>query len=114
MKSKFFQWWYFGICSGSMLGNSIMSYVQDNLGWGLGFAVPCAVMAVSVAAFFCCNPLYVQKQPVSVGRPSPISVFKVVKSILAKVGARKIRLPSRDDDDDTISELEYVWCLLES
>ncbi|TVT99288.1 hypothetical protein EJB05_55363, partial [Eragrostis curvula] len=108
VKSKFFQWWYFGICSGSMLGNSIMSYIQDNLGWGLGFAIPCAVMAVSVAAFFCCTPLYVQKQQaVSVGRPSPISVFKVVKSVLANVGARKIKLPSRDDNgDDEISELE--------
>ncbi|XP_062228582.1 protein NRT1/ PTR FAMILY 5.8-like [Phragmites australis] len=106
VKSMFFHWWYFGICSGSLLGNSIMSYIQDNFGWGLGFAIPCAVMAISVAAFFCGTPLYMLKQRMSIGRPSSINIFKVVKSILANVGARKISLPSRDDNGDAISELE--------
>lgn len=110
VKSLFFQWWYFGICSGSLLGNTTMSYVQDTVGWGLGFAVPAAVMAVSVAAFFCCTPLYKQRQPRAVHRkPCRDSVLKALKSLLASVtGARKITLPSRDGDDDTdiVSELE--------
>lgn len=109
VKSMFFRWWYFGMCSGSLLGNSTMSYVQDNLGWGLGFAIPCAVMALSVAAFFCCTPLYKRKvqvqQPKGAGiRPSPSSVFK---SVLG--ASRKISLPpsrSSDDNGDAISELE--------
>ncbi|KAJ1258805.1 hypothetical protein BS78_10G102900 [Paspalum vaginatum] len=109
VKSKFFQWWYFGLCSGSLLGNSTMSYVQDNFGWVLGFSIPCGVMALSVAAFFCCTPLYrqAQAQPKDDGRPSssPNTVFKVIKSILA---GGKISLPSRERDDngDAISELE--------
>uniref|UniRef100_A0A0E0DZQ5 Major facilitator superfamily (MFS) profile domain-containing protein n=1 Tax=Oryza meridionalis TaxID=40149 RepID=A0A0E0DZQ5_9ORYZ len=110
VKSLFFQWWYFGICSGSLLGNTTMSYVQDTVGWGLGFAVPAAVMAVSVAAFFCCTPLYKQRQPRAVHRkPCRDSVLKALKSLLASVTvARKITLPSRDGDDDTdiVSELE--------
>lgn len=115
VKSMFFRWWYFGMCSGSLLGNSTMSYVQDNLGWGLGFAIPCAVMALSVAAFFCCTPLYKRKvqvqQPKGAGiRPSPSSVFK---SVLG--ASRKISLPpsrSSDDNGDAISELEYVVYLI--
>ncbi|TVT99287.1 hypothetical protein EJB05_55362 [Eragrostis curvula] len=104
VKSKFFQWWYFGICSGSLLGNSILPYIQDNLDWGLGFAIPCAVMAMSVVTFFCCTPLYLQKKPKCVDTPSRISILKVVKSIL---GSRKISLPSRDGNGDTAaSELE--------
>ncbi|KXG19693.1 protein NRT1/ PTR FAMILY 5.8 isoform X2 [Sorghum bicolor] len=105
VKSMFFQWWYFGMCSGSLLGNSTMSYVQDNFGWGLGFAIPSAVMAISVAAFFCCTPLYKQQTQAkgSGNKPSPNSVFKVLKSILA---SRKISLPSRDDNGDAASELE--------
>ncbi|KAG2605217.1 protein NRT1/ PTR FAMILY 5.8-like [Panicum virgatum] len=105
VKSMFFQWWYFGICSGSLLGNSTMSYVQDNFGWVLGFAIPSGVMALSVAAFFCCTPLYRQTQPKGAsGKPSSPSGFcKVLKSILA---GRKISLPSMDDNGGTMSELE--------
>lgn len=105
VKSMFFQWWYFGMCSGSLLGNSTMSYVQDNFGWGLGFAIPSAVMTLSVAAFFCCTPLFKQqtKAKGASNKPSPNSVFKVLKSILA---SRKISLPSRDDNGDATSELE--------
>jgi dipeptide/tripeptide permease len=111
VKSMFFQWWYFGMCSGSLLGNSTMSYVQDNFGWGLGFAIPSAVMALSVAAFFCCTPLFKQqtKAKAASNKPSPNSVFKVLKSILA---SRKISLPSRDDNGDATSELEYVCSIL--
>uniref|UniRef100_A0A0D9V8D6 Major facilitator superfamily (MFS) profile domain-containing protein n=1 Tax=Leersia perrieri TaxID=77586 RepID=A0A0D9V8D6_9ORYZ len=38
-RSSFFNWWYFGI------------YVQDNVGWGLGFGIPCAVIVVSLSVF---------------------------------------------------------------
>ncbi|EAZ36431.1 hypothetical protein OsJ_20761 [Oryza sativa Japonica Group] len=109
VRSVFFQWWYIGMCSGSLLGNSTMSYVQDTVGWGIGFAVPAAVMAVSVAAFFCCTPLYKKRQPRVVHhKPCRDSVLKALKSPLASVTARKITLPSRDGDDDAdiVSELE--------
>uniref|UniRef100_A0A0E0DZQ4 Major facilitator superfamily (MFS) profile domain-containing protein n=1 Tax=Oryza meridionalis TaxID=40149 RepID=A0A0E0DZQ4_9ORYZ len=109
VRSVFFQWWYIGMCSGSLLGNSTMSYVQDTVGWGIGFAVPAAVMAVSVAVFFCCTPLYKQRQPRVVHhKPCRDSVLKALKSPLASVTARKITLPSRDGDDDAdvVSELE--------
>jgi peptide/histidine transporter 3/4 len=115
VKSAFFQWWYFGICCGSLLGNSTMSYVQDTVGWGIGFAIPCAAMAMSVAAFFCCSPLYKQqiKQPRSVhGSSFPDSIFRALKSLLASVSAGKIHLSPRHDDDaggddvKNLSELE--------
>ncbi|CAL5052128.1 unnamed protein product [Urochloa decumbens] len=110
VKSMFFQWWYFGLCSGSLLGNSTMSYVQDNFGWVLGFAIPTGVMALSVAAFFCCTPLYrqqTQQQQQHKGgassKPSQSGIFKFVKSIIP---SQKISLPSKDDNGDSISELE--------
>ncbi|XP_051121106.1 protein NRT1/ PTR FAMILY 5.8-like [Andrographis paniculata] len=60
-KSMFFQWWYFGVCCGSLLGVSVMSYVQDNLGWGLGFAIPSFAMICSILMFFCGNRLFLHK-----------------------------------------------------
>ncbi|CAA6674363.1 unnamed protein product [Spirodela intermedia] len=50
-RSSFFNWLYFGICSGTAFTVLLMSYVQDNIGWGLGFGLPCASMAVSLALF---------------------------------------------------------------
>ncbi|KAI0504565.1 hypothetical protein KFK09_015517 [Dendrobium nobile] len=61
-KSSFFQWWYFGICTGSLLGNSTMSYIQDNFGWVLGFSIPAVAMALSVTFFLCGSRFYVHKQ----------------------------------------------------
>ncbi|KAH9623829.1 hypothetical protein KSS87_014517 [Heliosperma pusillum] len=52
-KTMFFTWWYFGVCSGSLLGVSSMSYVQDTFGWSLGFALPTLVMVVSNVLFSC-------------------------------------------------------------
>lgn len=57
-KSLFFQWWYFGICSGSLLGVTIMSYIQDTFGWGLGFAGPMFAMATSIAFLSCGSRIY--------------------------------------------------------
>lgn len=97
-KSMFFQWWYFGICSGSLLGNSIMSYIQDTYGWGLGFAIPTCAMAVSVACFLCASRFYVHKIP---DRPSE-SIIQAAKLAVAKF--RKKSLVSLKNDD--AAELE--------
>lgn len=44
----FFNWWYFGICIGIVVAIAFSSYVQDNIGWGLGFGIPCLVMLSSL------------------------------------------------------------------
>ncbi|XP_074294666.1 protein NRT1/ PTR FAMILY 5.9-like [Silene latifolia] len=54
-KTCFFTWWYFGVCSGSLLGVSSMSYIQDTFGWSLGFALPTLVMVASNVLFSCGN-----------------------------------------------------------
>ncbi|CAI9114952.1 OLC1v1015779C1 [Oldenlandia corymbosa var. corymbosa] len=50
-KSSFFNWWYFGMCSGTMIALSVLNYIQDNLSWGLGFGIPCIIMAVGLTVF---------------------------------------------------------------
>jgi solute carrier family 15 (peptide/histidine transporter), member 3/4 len=110
IKSQFFQWWYFGICSGSLLGNSIMSYVQDTIGWGLGFAIPSGIMALSVSSFLCGVRLYVHKQ-IKAHKRSPLeTVARFLKDVASNIFARKVRLPFRDDgDEEAVVEMEYVF-----
>ncbi|XP_043712946.1 protein NRT1/ PTR FAMILY 5.10-like [Telopea speciosissima] len=50
-KSSFFNWWCFGICSGVLCTHSILTYIQDNLNWGLGFGIPCVCMVVALTIF---------------------------------------------------------------
>ncbi|KAJ4963019.1 hypothetical protein NE237_022958 [Protea cynaroides] len=50
-RSSFFNWWYFGMCVGVMFTLWILSYIQDNLSWGLGFGIPCITMAVGLIIF---------------------------------------------------------------
>ncbi|KAJ6819770.1 protein NRT1/ PTR FAMILY 5.10-like [Iris pallida] len=50
-RSSFFNWWYFGLTAGTVASVVVLSYVQDNVGWGLGFGVPCVLMAVALVAF---------------------------------------------------------------
>ncbi|KNA04048.1 hypothetical protein SOVF_203310 [Spinacia oleracea] len=50
-KSSFFNWWYFGVCMGAFLGTGVLSYVQDNLSWGLGFGIPCIIMVIAQLIF---------------------------------------------------------------
>ncbi|KAK3003949.1 hypothetical protein RJ639_019225 [Escallonia herrerae] len=50
-KSSFFNWWYFGMCGGTLVTVSIINYIQDNLSWGLGFGIPCVVMGIALFIF---------------------------------------------------------------
>ncbi|KAD6119022.1 hypothetical protein E3N88_10293 [Mikania micrantha] len=50
-KSSFFNWWYFGMCAASAIGICVLSYIQDNLSWGLGFGIPCIIMGFALIIF---------------------------------------------------------------
>ncbi|RVW59011.1 Protein NRT1/ PTR family 5.10 [Vitis vinifera] len=50
-KSSFFNWWYFGLCFGTVITYSVLSYIQENLNWGLGFGIPCVVMIAALLLF---------------------------------------------------------------
>ncbi|XP_044978975.1 protein NRT1/ PTR FAMILY 5.10-like [Hordeum vulgare subsp. vulgare] len=50
-RGSFFNWWYFGICGSATVTVALMSYVQDNVSWGLGFGVPCLIMLLALVVF---------------------------------------------------------------
>ncbi|KAI3962243.1 hypothetical protein MKX01_030793 [Papaver californicum] len=81
-RSKFFRWYYFSICSGTLLGVTMLSYLQEILGWGIGYAVPTIAMAISVAPFFCGTRLYtVNRKPKAAGKNITPMIKNLVKSI---------------------------------
>eukprot|EP01018_Ginkgo_biloba_P018728 Gb_24626 [translate_table: standard] len=60
-KSSFFNWWFFSQCSGSLLAVSLLTYIQDNIGWGVGFGIPALSMAVALSVFLCGTNYYRHK-----------------------------------------------------
>ncbi|RZC64347.1 hypothetical protein C5167_008032 [Papaver somniferum] len=50
-KSSFFNWWQIGISVGGTGANTILNYIQDNLGWSLGFGILCISSVVALIVF---------------------------------------------------------------
>ncbi|KAI3799177.1 hypothetical protein L1987_34467 [Smallanthus sonchifolius] len=99
-KSMFFQWWYFGICSGSLLGVSIMPNIQDSVGWGLGFAVPAMAMVVSMIVFSCGSRFYSYDHDRNNDVKSMEKFVQAVKSCVSKF------VHSKTDEESNLVELE--------
>ena len=57
-KSSFFNWYYFSVNIGSLLSATLVVWVQDNIGWGVGFAIPTALMLSGLAVFVAGRKVY--------------------------------------------------------
>ncbi|KAL4340858.1 hypothetical protein GQ457_08G008780 [Hibiscus cannabinus] len=50
-KSSFFNWWCFCMAVGIVVTLLVLTYIQDNLSWVLGFAIPGIMMIVALLVF---------------------------------------------------------------
>ncbi|KAG6493792.1 hypothetical protein ZIOFF_048795 [Zingiber officinale] len=62
-KGSFFNWYFFSINIGALISSSLLVWVQDNYGWGLGFAIPTLFMGLAILSFFFGTPLYRFQKP---------------------------------------------------
>uniref|UniRef100_J3N3B5 Uncharacterized protein n=1 Tax=Oryza brachyantha TaxID=4533 RepID=J3N3B5_ORYBR len=60
-KLSFFNWWMFSIFFGTLFANTVLVYIQDNVGWTVGYALPTLGLAVSIAIFTAGTPFYRHK-----------------------------------------------------
>ncbi|XP_078163426.1 protein NRT1/ PTR FAMILY 5.10-like [Carex rostrata] len=57
-RSSFFNWWYFCMAIGISVAVVVLSYVEDNVGWGLGFGIPCLMMVLCLIVFLAGSKRY--------------------------------------------------------
>ncbi|XP_038887496.1 protein NRT1/ PTR FAMILY 5.2-like isoform X1 [Benincasa hispida] len=95
-KLSFFNWWMFSIFFGTLFSNTFLVYIQDNVGWGLGYGIPTIGFSVSVLVFLIGTPFYRHKLPSG----SPFN--RIAKVIVAAVKKRNVPIP---DDSKELHEL---------
>jgi peptide/histidine transporter 3/4 len=57
-RGSLFNWWFFCMAVGISVAVSAVGYIQESVGWGVGFGVPCAVVLCAFAVFLLGTPTY--------------------------------------------------------
>lgn len=70
-KFAFFNWFFFAINVGALLGITILVYIQDNHGWVWGFGIPTVVMFSTIIVLAVGIPYYRYQKPMG----SPFTRF---------------------------------------
>ncbi|CAI9778695.1 unnamed protein product [Fraxinus pennsylvanica] len=62
-KLSFFNWWMFSIFLGTLFSNTFLIYIQDNVGWRVGYGLPTLGLGVSILVFIFGTRYYRHKPP---------------------------------------------------
>ncbi|KAL2321933.1 hypothetical protein Fmac_026312 [Flemingia macrophylla] len=60
---SFFNWWYFSFTIALVIALTGVVYIQTNISWTLGFAIPTGCLAFSIAIFILGRHTYICKKP---------------------------------------------------
>ncbi|KAK9684225.1 hypothetical protein RND81_10G194900 [Saponaria officinalis] len=87
-KMSFFNWWNFGLCSGLLLGVTLIVYVQDHVGWGAADVILMIIMTISLGIFIVGRPYYRFR------KPSGSFVKPMLQVLVAAFEKRRVPYPS--------------------
>ncbi|KAL5740113.1 hypothetical protein ACOSQ2_029293 [Xanthoceras sorbifolium] len=98
--SSFFSWYYFTLCFAVIISLTLIIYVQSNVSWAIGYAIPACLMLIACLLFFSGSKMYVKVKP----EGSPLTSLAQV--IVAAFKKRKLKLPS--SQSSMFSLFQYV------
>ncbi|KAL3753105.1 hypothetical protein ACJRO7_000494 [Eucalyptus globulus] len=101
-KLSFFNWWMLGIVFGILFATTVLIYIQDNVGWALGYGLPTLGLALSVLVFLVGTPFYRHKAPSG----SPLTTMAQV--LVASIRKRKLPVPSDTKELYELSHEQYA------
>ncbi|XP_022941836.1 protein NRT1/ PTR FAMILY 5.1-like isoform X2 [Cucurbita moschata] len=102
MKVSFFNWWMFSSFVGALFATLGLVYIQENLGWGLGYGIPTVGLLFSLFIFYLGTPLYRHKV-----RKSRSPAKDLIRVPLAAFRNRKLQLPASPSE---LYEVELQGC----
>ncbi|KAL6648499.1 hypothetical protein ACP70R_012723 [Stipagrostis hirtigluma subsp. patula] len=86
-KGAFFNWFYFSINIGSLISGTVLIWVQENCGYGIGFGIPTLFIALAIGSFFIGSEIYRFQVPGG----SPLT--RACQVVVAAICKRKADLP---------------------
>jgi len=89
----FFSWYYASAAISVIIALTVIVYIQDHVGWKVGYGVPAALMLLSTISFLLASPLYVKNKVQS----SLLTGFAQVIAVTYK--NRKLSLPPKDSPE---------------
>ncbi|XP_066382355.1 protein NRT1/ PTR FAMILY 5.1-like [Miscanthus floridulus] len=103
VKASFFNWWMFSSFTGGLVAVLVLVFVQENVGWGVGYTIPTVGLALSLL-FYVGTPFY-RHEPVQ--RDTAASPARLVGRVFSEAFVnRRHRLPS---DAAELQEHETAW-----
>ncbi|KAG8363708.1 hypothetical protein BUALT_Bualt19G0050500 [Buddleja alternifolia] len=98
-KSSFFNWWYVGIVFGATSAVLVVIYVEDYVGWNIGFGMLVVAMAAALIVFLIGSRTYRRQAPVG----SPFT--RVAQVVVAAVRKRRLGggICNEDDQENSYS-----------
>lgn len=90
-QSSFFNWFYLSVNAGSLVGGTLLVWVQASHGWRLGYGIPALLSALAVALFLAGAPAYRRHQP-----PGGSPLTRVAQVVVAAVRNWDAEVPQDD------------------
>lgn len=101
-KLSFYNWWVFYILIGTIFAQTVLVYVQDNVGFALGYGIPTIGLGVSILIFVLGTPLYRHRLPSG----SPLT--RMVQVFVASMRKWKINVPIDSKELHEVTLEEYT------
>lgn len=93
---RYFSWYMAALEIGVLIAYTCIVYIQDNLGWGLGFGVCAVVMVFSALTLVLGIPFYVND------KTNGNIIVELAQVIVASCNKRHVRLCSYDYEEDNV------------
>ncbi|KAF8674868.1 hypothetical protein HU200_048001 [Digitaria exilis] len=97
-KGSFFNWYFFLTSSSSLLSGTVIVWLEDNVGWAVGYIIPTVLMLVFCVVFITGSKVYRFRRT---GASPLTSIFQVV---VAAVRKSHLQLP---DDSSLLYETMF-------
>ncbi|KAJ0970423.1 hypothetical protein J5N97_023300 [Dioscorea zingiberensis] len=101
-KLSFFNWWMFSIFFGTLFANTFLVYIQDRVGFSVGYALPTLGLTLSLVVFFLGTPYYRHKLPSG----SPFT--KIAAVLVASCRKSNAIVPSDPSELHELDDKEYA------
>ncbi|PON79048.1 Proton-dependent oligopeptide transporter [Parasponia andersonii] len=93
LKVSFFNWWMFSSFLGALVATLCLVYIQENLGWGLGYGIPTVGLLLSLFIFYLGTPIYRHKV-----RKTKSPAKDLIQVLITAFKNRKLQLPNNPSE----------------